>query len=245
MDILKHTTRVTLELSNLCNYASRHPGCPAHCIDAPQILPARIVHDVLDTLAEARFAGCLAWHVYNEPLLDPRLVQFITYARSGCPNSDILVWSNGWYLNRTLTEKLIVAGVTRFTLSAYTDEDYRRLQALRDGVKHLQINGRPVHVHVIRIKQLDGRLTDGSDGGSTNRHPCHAPLGDVTIRASGRIGLCCFDWREQETFGNLHQTSFRRAMETAGDRMQQLRAELTRGVRTPEVCRRCRTWRNA
>ena len=243
MHILKHTRRVTLELSNLCNYAGRHPRCPAHGPDGRQILPARIVYDVLGTLADCHFDGCLAWHVYNEPLLDPRLLHFVAHARKCCPDADVLLWSNGWYLDKTLAEELIAAGVRRLTLSAYSDKEYERFETLRERLKRAPIDGRPASVHVLRVRQLDGRLAKGPDGGTTGRRPCHAPLSDLTIRASGHVGLCCFDWAQRETFGNLHEAGFRSAMEAAAGRMEHLQAELTRGLRTLQVCRRCHTWR--
>src|SRR4051812_36392122 len=114
---------VTLELSNLCNYSRLHSKCPAHEVRGPEILPSAAVADVIDTMA-GQYYGVgkfLAFHVYNEPLLDPRLFKFVEYARSRLPRINIILWSNGWYLYEVIAEELARAGVTHFMVSAYSD----------------------------------------------------------------------------------------------------------------------------
>ena len=41
-NILKYTSRVSIELSNLCNYAEIHKKCPLNLVTEPTILPAKI-----------------------------------------------------------------------------------------------------------------------------------------------------------------------------------------------------------
>jgi phosphatidylglycerophosphate synthase len=45
---------------------------------------------------ESGFDGVIAFHIYNEPLIDPRLFSFIEYARRICPQGRILILTNGF-----------------------------------------------------------------------------------------------------------------------------------------------------
>lgn len=84
-DPFKFTKRVSIELSNLCNYASIHKKCPINKIKSPIILSSKIVYSIFNTLKKFSFSGQIAFHTYNEPLIDPRLFKFIEVAKKSCP----------------------------------------------------------------------------------------------------------------------------------------------------------------
>ena len=115
--MFEHTSRISIELSNLCNYARIHKKCPLNLVETPVILPAKIVFDVLETLERYNFQGIIAFHTYNEPLIDPRLFQFIEFARKACPHSDIFILTNGYYLTQTLADELVDSGVSKIIIS--------------------------------------------------------------------------------------------------------------------------------
>lgn len=130
-DLFKNTYRVSIELSNRCNYAKIHKKCPLNLVDEPIILPAKIVFDILDTLDRYNFQGEIAFHNYNEPLIDPRLFKFIEYARQGFPQREIYICTNGFYLNQTLLDELVESGVSNVRVSAYSKREYQRLSQIK------------------------------------------------------------------------------------------------------------------
>lgn len=245
-ELLQHTQRVSLELSNLCNLARAHPRCPAHHVQHALVLPAHVVEDVLETLGAAGFGDgrYIAFHLYNEPLLDPRLAGFVRYARAQCPQAGIILWSNGWYLTETIACELAAAGVTHFMLSAYSRRAQDEFQALglrlQESLAAFMGDGRlPVYFRVRRCSRLDDRMQMISPAQEPDARPCHQPLSDLTIRAGGSLGLCCYDWAEQKAFGNLNGQRFADCLAGQYSQLTALYRDLSQGIRDLPVCQAC------
>ncbi|MBN1817455.1 MAG: methyltransferase domain-containing protein [Sedimentisphaerales bacterium] len=222
------TGHVYLELSNECNYADIHKSCPVSQLrQNKDILPTRIVCEVLDTLSDYNYAGRIAFHTYNEPLMDPRLFTFIAYARRVCPQSEIFICTNGYYLHQEMADKLVQTGVTNIYVSAYSDSEYSRLAQIR----------LPIPYHVERQK-LDQRLDSYDRPPTGDTQPCYNPLYQLTITASGKICLCCIDWKRQYTFADLYTQPFERAMRNP--EMWRIYDRLSKGDRCLGLCKRCR-----
>lgn len=225
-DILKYTNRVSFELSNLCNYAGIHPKCPLHQVSKPVILPAGIVYDVTDTLAEYNFKGTIAFHTYNEPLIDPRLFMFIKYARHACPGSHIYICTNGYYFNEMLAQEMTEAGVSEIHISAYSQSEFDRLSSIK-----------PAITYNVEMMKLDARLDLYDREENSMGEPCFAPLNEIIIGREGVISLCCLDWRRDYSFGDLHTQSFKDVLKTG--ELHAVYERLSRGDRFLPACRRC------
>ena len=245
-DPLRRTGRITLELSNQCNYSQRHSKCPAHYAKEPRILSESIVDDVIDTLGELGFGlgKYLAFHLYNEPLIDRRLFSFVQRARRNCPHIRIILWSNGWYLDQTVSRDLIEAGITDIMLSAYSDHEFDRLNALRCSlarwlVAHPPRSAHSVYCCIRRIRDLDDRLHIGQPVNPIKHSPCGQPLDDLIIRSTGDIGLCCFDFEGRHSFGNLYSSRFRPCLIDNYGRLVSLADELAAGIRSLPLCQTC------
>ncbi len=230
MSLLAHTSRVTFELSDRCNLSHAHPKCPAHAVrDAePIFLERRIVREVLAFLAEGGFAREIAWHNYNEPLADPRLFCFLGMANWRVPDASHYILTNGLNLNQEILDMLIGNGVKRVWVSAYTEAVEQRTKALTaPGIDY----------KVRRFTTLDHRLEIYDRPEARDRRPCFEPLENLVIRADGRVGLCCVDWKQTVTYGDLHDTTLRKILETSkiGEDWQRN----TAGDRWHDICRRC------
>ena len=136
---LRHTARITLVLSNLCPYRHLHAKCPASRVRRPQILPGRVVEDVLRTAAGWGWGetGVLAWHMYNEPTADPRLLHFCWMAKAMMPEVEIHLWTNGWYLDHGMATELSRVGVSKLVVSTYGRREFARLRPLRRSLRRL------------------------------------------------------------------------------------------------------------
>jgi GTP 3',8-cyclase len=225
--LFDHTHDVCLELSNLCNLADVHHRCPVHTLQHERnVLPARIVHDVLGTLARHDFAGRIAFHTYNEPLLDPRLFEFIRLARSLCPDSNINICTNGFGLTQNMVHELVSAGVSSFHISAYSTADKERFSSMSF----------PVEASV-ELMTLDGRLDLYEAPENSSHGPCYAPLSEIIVTARGKVGLCCLDWKREYCFGDLNVQSLEQVMD--GQEFRKAYARLAAGDRYLPLCRRC------
>lgn len=223
---LEKIKRVSIELSNLCNYATLHKKCPLHLVVKPIILSQQIVYHVLDFLSYHDFTGKIAFHTYNEPGIDPRLFLFIKYARDKCPKSYIFLMSNGYYLDQNLLDDYKSTGLDEIIISAYTESEYARISALNPSVK-LTINK----------CQLDERLNLYQRNEINIKKPCHAPLNELIITREGNVGLCCLDWKREVIFGDLHKETIEIILNK--ENLLNTYEELSHGLRKHNICRRC------
>ncbi len=229
-------SRVTLSLSNQCPRAAIHKACPASRTTTVEVLPTTIVSDVITTLRRWKYRAAIAWHVYNEPLADPRALHLTAYAREQLPDSPIILWTSGWQLTDTIARDMISAGVTHLYITAYGPAERKRLQAVADGlsgvVKTKLFNGK-----------LDARLVQ-TPVARDNWQACSAPLSDLTIWPDGSLGLCCMDWAREQCFGNLHAVPFAQLYEAQLATMLEWQRSLRNKQRRLTVCRACQHERN-
>lgn len=228
--------RVTLQTSNQCPYV-HHKLCPAQHITEKQTLPTAVVGDILRFLQRHEWVGGIAWHVYNEPMVDPRLMCFVRLANTVLPKSRQLIYTNGWNLTEVLCGEMIDAGASHWSISAYTDEEYQRILQITKSLK-----GR-AKFSVNRNRGLDNRMqliTVEADAKKESGYkPCQAPISDLTIRASGNVGLCCYDWAETEAFGNA-KDGFEKAIVEHCEEMLVLQDQLESGIRVRPYCKQCK-----
>jgi len=195
-------------------------------------LPAKIVYDVLETLGRYAYQGTIIFNRYNEPLVDPRLSQFIAFAHNACPASELCIWTNGRYLTSVLAEELAQTGLSRIRVSAYSRAEYDRLAKIRPSIRY-EVVRRRLDPHLLhRYKKRE----------KPSSRPCFAPLADIIIAREGCISLCCLDWQNRHTWGDLRQQTFEEVMQS-GD-LQAVYERLSRGDRFLYLCKRCGVSRN-
>jgi len=221
------TKRVAFELSNLCNYSKIHIKCPLSLTQEPKILPASIVYNVLDSLKRYNFEGEIAFHNYNEPLIDPRLFKFIEYARQVCPKSRICICTNGFYFTQTLADELVESGVTNINISVYSKKEMERLSKI-----HLKIAFR-----LSPICLFDYVIPIYNSPKINNKRTCSAPLNEVIISKDGEVVLCCLDWKKVYTFGSLKDQKLEDILKDP--KIYYIYQRLKKGDRFLNICSRC------
>jgi radical SAM protein with 4Fe4S-binding SPASM domain len=224
---LKNTKRISIELSNLCNYAFIHKKCPVNLENEKKILPSKIVLHVIDTLEKLNFAGIIAFHTYNEQMIDPRLFKFIEYTRNKCKQCDIFISTNGYYLNQTIANELIEIGVTSIHVSAYTPNEYKRLSSIKVNIPY----------NVEKMILMDEVLSLYQAPFINLSLSCNAPLEEIIITREGFISLCCRDWQRRYNFGNLNDHNFEEIIRNGI--LQAVYKKLNSGNRFLDICKRC------
>ena len=127
---LTFVNRISFQLSNLCNYTTIHKACPLSQCKEKIILPSKVVYETIAKVLELNYCGIFGFHIYNEPMMDPRLFMFISYAKEMCPDSKILICTNGFMLNQQMMIELEDIGVDTLNVSAYSVSEYNRLLEL-------------------------------------------------------------------------------------------------------------------
>jgi len=227
-NLLAHTERITLELSNQCDMAAHHKACPLSLeIGCPKILPSTVITDVLQTLGHLSFVGTIAFHNYNEPLADPRLDSILAEAKAACPSAELYFSTNGSLLTQERLDRLVAAGLSRIAVSAYSKSEFARLSSLTYPIPNLvaPMSLIPDHLSIYDLPEKNSRI------------PCHAPLREIIVSRDANILLCCREWQRRHTFGNLVVQTFEEILR--GGELQAAYARLSRGDRYLYLCKRC------
>ena len=222
----KHITRVSIELSNLCNYAHIHKKCPVSRYEHKKTLETEIVYKVLDELAEYDFSGEIDFHRYNEPMLDKRLFDFIERTNKVLPKANISILTNGFFLDQEILEKLEKYKIWLLTVSSYTFKEHERLIKLKTAIPY-----KVYYSHLDDREDIYGRNEINS------ALPCFATIRDVTINCYGDVSICCLDWRNRFTFGNLSSKTLKEILNSPA--YLEVHKDLFLGKRKLEICKRC------
>ena len=225
--LLNFTKRITIELSNICNLSKVHTKCPLNLETETIILPDHIVLKVLNFASSQKFAGRIAFHNYNEPLVDRRIEYFISTARQLCPKTDIYLCTNGTGLDQNYLDRLVNLGVTNMHISAYSQNDYDRFIQLKT----------PAFIPVVNLITLDDTLEAYTRPYTHSTAPCFAPLSELIISRDATVVLCCLDWKREYVFGNLNIHSLEEILRF--EIIREVYEHLSHGYRLFDICKRC------
>lgn len=231
-DLFGCITEVAIMLSNLCNYASIHQKCPASCVREKQILPSRTVYKILDELAANNFNGTICFHIYNEPLIDPRLFLFIQYVKKVMPGSRVRIYSNGYYLDQIMADELYEIGTDILVTTGYGTNEYHRL---------INLNTETGIAFSVLYGILDDRIDYYTKRNTTyvvSNSICDTYLYQIPIYSNGDIGTCCLDYKHPYGLGNITEHSLEKCLNNS--RIIDFQLKLLKGDRTNfPICTNC------
>lgn len=228
-DMMNELRGIFFELSNLCNFHREHKNCPAHHIKKKKVLASDIYYKTIDELSEINYKWVVSYHRYNEPLMDPRLTQFLLYAKRKIPNAYLRIYTNGYYLTKEIIQDLIASGMNWLEVSAYYTSEFERLINLNVDIPYKVLE-----------PKLDKRLNIYDREEVKSNRTCYSIFNDVTVNCRGFLSLCCLDWKNQHILGNLNDTSLAVALNS--QQRKKLFSELKSGIRRLDLCKRC-TWK--
>ncbi|MDI6104352.1 radical SAM protein [Actinoplanes sp. NEAU-A12] len=210
---------VEVETSRRCNRTCQ--WCPNAENDArrtQQVMEWGLFRRVVDELGAAGFDGVLAFHNYNEPLLNPRILDEIGYVRAVAAAAKPAIYSNGDMLDKALFDRLIAAGVaylrvTRYPHEAQTPASYEaitswlrqkgltqaadwRFEPVRQGLAGL------AELPTCRVEVISPQIIEAYNhrGGSVTSlpllarqrtEPCLMTATSAVIDYLGRLKMCC------------------------------------------------------
>ncbi|MBP7652814.1 SPASM domain-containing protein [Candidatus Dependentiae bacterium] len=225
-DYIKQVKRVSFELSNMCNYSFIHKKCPTSKYKNKKILSSEIVYKTIDELKKINYSGVIAFHRYNEPLIDPRLFQFIEYVNKNIPLAKIFILSNGFYINQYIADKFFEYKIWILAASAYFPEEYQRLINLEVKIPYF-----------VFWSELDERKSIYESEEFNLNLECNAPILDVNICSDGRLGLCCMDWKGEYSFSDLSDKTLAEVLRS--ENVLKIHNALINKKRVLPICRRC------
>lgn len=223
---LEDIKKVYFELSNICNYSFIHKKCPLSLVKDKKVLSSKIIYKCIDELSTVNYDGVLAFHRYNEPLIDPRLFQFIEYTNKKLPLAKIVIQTNGFYLSEEIVKHFEQYKIWTIQVSAYSKSEYERISKIVTDI--------PLRVFTIELDERESIYDDVPKG---CKDPCFSSIFDFTVTCEGTVGLCCLDWQNRFIFGDLEKNSISEIIST--EYYNKVHNELKNGERNLLICQHC------
>jgi MoaA/NifB/PqqE/SkfB family radical SAM enzyme len=172
---------------------------------------------LLTDLGRARFAGWFAFHNYNEPMADPRLLERMAQAREAMPDAKLEVHTNGDFLTPSSLAALGDVGCSLTRVTLYPSNE-KALEPPNEARLHRFLSrlGLSSEVRVVKRSKLEHRAQVGEmelvvrlpridhytdragavhfEPLATTRPrttPCWLPHHSAAIDVHGALKLCC------------------------------------------------------
>jgi len=198
---------------------------------------------IIDNLAELNFNGVVNYFSNNEPLLDNRIFEFISYGVSKLPQAYHKLYTNGTLLTEEKFQTLINTGLTYLRIDNYNDKLIMNsnIQKIYDKYKEQKF-AMKCEIHL----RYNNQVLNNRGGSAPNKPKikrqnmaqCPLPFLQFIVRADCGVSLCCCDALGKVTFGNIKEQPIEEIW-TDKKRLEIL--ELMRGQRRKEIelCKEC------
>lgn len=230
MGILSCTSLISFEISNKCNLQNCHPECPINKRKYRFQLKHLNTRSIVNTIEKAvslGFNGLVAFHYYNEPLLNLELITDVIHR---LPKQRYLLWTNGTLLDRKIENNRFLKKFEKVCITCYKKDDMYFFEQLKDFYRNIEIFD----------WELDDRL-DIYEKKIANDLSCKRPLFEIPIDYYGNIHLCCMDWNNQYEIGNIFEKDFINIINSEQyQRLQDMcKNRLLDKSFCPEICKTC------
>lgn len=197
---------VSVEINSDCNRKCR--PCPNHNYARQKAyLEEAVFYKVIHELKGIRFKGKLTFNLFNEPLLDDRLLKFIKFAKDNLSSVFIYLNTNGDFLTLKLYRDLRKAGLNFINITQYDAKINSNIRIIR---KALKLNERiSFYVRLFNEQAANNRtgLVKLDNNSLINQQVnkfCPRPFYQLCINYRGKAVLCCCDYFGSVEVGDLN-----------------------------------------
>ncbi|RXK88468.1 radical SAM/SPASM domain-containing protein [Chlorobaculum sp. 24CR] len=228
---------VLIEINSACN--RRCAWCPNSTFRRPNngFLEESLFYDIVNQLVEMRFKGSIAFNLYNEPLLDKRLPDFIKYIREQLPSCYIYLNTNGDVLSLELWKLLRRNGLDYANISQYDGKLSKNIEGIMQSLDKREMKHFYAHVFdLLSIQNRAGLVTTNTQ--LPLKKVCTNPFFQLCIDYRGKVVLCCNDFFGKIEMGDVRTQSIKEIWESTP--FVKYRKELRKGNRANlELCKIC------
>lgn len=218
MDIF---TEVEIETYTVCNRKCSY--CPnSKFTRGDYKMQISLFKKIIDDLKELDYKGDITPDFYNEPFLDKRLPELLKYIKKQLPDSKIVIFSNGDFLDKRLFDEI----------SNYV--------GLIDITDHGNLNPNIPKDEKIKIRKLEHFSSRGglvTVKNKITKEKCYQPTRMLVITYNGDVILCCNDYFGKHVFGNLKEESIMEVWNKKS--FINARKKLREGVPIFKICKEC------
>jgi radical SAM protein with 4Fe4S-binding SPASM domain len=131
--VLSFPRRIQIQTSTTCN--GRCVFCPYPKLSgtmAQGMMPESLFYKIVDELKTARYFSEVVFELHNEPLMDKRTFQFISYVKNHATNKVCTLVTNGQLIDNYTLSEIRSSQVDKFiiSLNAFSPETYEKISGL-------------------------------------------------------------------------------------------------------------------
>ena len=171
----------------------------------------------------------MSYHFYNEPLLRQDLHVLVEKMHASVPEALQVLYTNGDYLTDARYHQLRKAGVDYFIVTLHKARPYpsRSFQIVKQVEDLILSNRGGTLVHLPVPTAAEAIM------------PCYSPRDLCVVTVNGDVVLCPEDFKREEVFGNVLETSLWEIWHS--ERLVEVRHRLESGRRadTTSICSHC------
>ncbi len=227
---------LTIETHNLCNrkcWFCKHGTFNKK--ESTNWMSWDLITRIVQNLKDYNFSGRLSWYRINEPLLDRRIFEIVTYSRKELPNSFLSILTNGDLLTPQKLDALFNAGINSVGVSIYDDISYRKFQ-LEAFSRCVLLDRRPKKEGSF-VESRGGNIKVENVFDKKNQN-CFRPSTMMNVLANGDVVLCCADFYAEVKVGSLRHQRIETVW--AGPLLKKYRKTLEeQGRTTLALCSQC------
>lgn len=205
--------------------------CPVGHNHRPhEFMKTSVIRSILITLRELEYSGRVELYIYNEPLLDKRLVSIVQMVREYLPKSCIMIASNTDLLHSPeQIDELYSAGLNQLQLNIYSNMTrYREVQHMVDNLKTPAVEGNIYEnsgsrkklyrierkfdkaitpespkIGKFELNNRSGNVPDLPSITEPLKATCVRPFRYMQVNWKGDVILCCNDYHGEVVVGNV------------------------------------------
>ncbi|MDH6111392.1 MoaA/NifB/PqqE/SkfB family radical SAM enzyme [Kitasatospora sp. MAP12-15] len=208
---------IEVETSRYCNRTcSWCPNGHTRARTRQELLPWKLFEKITGELGELGYGGFFAFHNYNEPLANARLLDEVSHLRATVPTAKPAIYTNGDRLGREMFEELTSVGVSYLRVTRYPQQADTQptVEALQHYLRIKNLTHLPWRIGEVRqglaasykdratgmkAEVIVPNIYTYNDRGGTAEvpirgsrvAPCRMTATSISVTYRGEVKMCC------------------------------------------------------
>ncbi len=196
---------VAIEISSYCNRKCSYCPVSKETEKIPKMfMEIDLFKKIIKQLQDINFNGSIMYHFYNEPLLDERLPEFISYVDANLPKCNSRVFTSGDFLTPHLADSLFNAGLHDMVI---TDHNLKPGRVEKRIAPILDKYGDKISINRLYDRPIlnRGGAVEVADLEKNKKGNCTVVYEELNITYTGDVLLCSSDYHRSKVYGNINE----------------------------------------
>ena len=225
---------ISIEISTYCNRKCWY--CPNKDNETPkEFMSWDVFKKIVNDLKSIKYSGLVHYALYNEPLFDDRLEEFVAYISANLPNATQVLLSNGDILDVDRANKLIKSGIDKIVITVHDKNPERNVKRLEPVKKVLKDK---IHIQTSYDLYLSNKagMVDVKDQKKQANYKICPLVRSLNVTKEGNIIICCNDYYRKHVMGNIMESDILTVWNSYSDIREKL---LKENVAVFDICKKC------